>query len=427
MTLGTKVPPDARIDVDGVATHKAATRYVLLNKPKGIVSTAHDERGRKTVVDVVGAAERLYPVGRLDTDSEGMVLLTNDGEWAERVLHPRFGHEREYDVSVTGELTPDGLAQLRNGIRLEEGLALAARIEVRSRSRNASRITMVLHTGWRRQIRRMLSSVGLRTVRLVRVRVGNLPLGKLREGEWRELTPREIADLARPAEKRAREQKPVAAPKPELRRGSELPRSRSAVRAAPRRSVATGFQGVRTPGRVATARGPSAQRSAHASPPPALSTDPARRPASAHQREPRSTGRPSPATAGRPPAPAGSARRPASAERFVPQAAPTGPSGSRARRTTLSQPAAVPSPTRGSRGPGRPATGGRQAGTRPPARGASGPVRRAGSARPQSRPSAPARGSRPGAMPARGASRPVRRPPAPYGVRRGPVRAKVAR
>lgn len=260
MTLGSKVDPDARIDVDGVLTHKGVPRYVLLNKPKGIVSTANDERGRKTVVQLVGAHERLYPVGRLDTDSEGMLLLTNDGDWAERVLHPRFGHEREYDVSVNGELTPEATAQLRNGIRLEEGLAIAAHIAVRSRSRGASRLTIVLHTGWRRQIRRMLSVVGLKTVRLVRVRIGNVTLGKLREGEWRELTPAEIAELARPTE-RPRAARPTprqSAPGAEVAAQTAAPKP--SLRAKPRRSAATGAPGVGARGRVATARGPSAQR-----------------------------------------------------------------------------------------------------------------------------------------------------------------------
>ena len=201
--LGTKVAPDARIDVDGVQTVSATPRYLLLNKPRGIVSSANDERGRRTVVDLIGARERLYPVGRLDTDSEGMLLLTNDGEWAQRVLHPRFGHEREYDVAVSGELTSAALAQLASGVRLEEGLA-RARVEVRSRSRRESRLRMVLHTGWRRQIRRMLSAVGLRTVRLVRVRIGSLAMGKLKPGEWRELTKAEVAALARPAADAAR-------------------------------------------------------------------------------------------------------------------------------------------------------------------------------------------------------------------------------
>lgn len=254
MTLGTKVDPDARIDVDGLPTQKSAPRYVLLNKPKGIVSTAHDERGRKTVVDLIAARERLYPVGRLDTDSEGMLLLTNDGEWAERVLHPRYGHEREYDVSVSGELTPEATAQLRNGIRLEEGLAVAARIEIRSRSRAASRLRIVLHTGWRRQIRRMLSVVGLKTVRLVRVRIGRVVLGKLREGEWRELTPAEIAELARPT------QRPRAVPTP-----APAAPPKPAMRSKPRRVGATGLRDSRPPlsrpsvtrtARTSAARGP---------------------------------------------------------------------------------------------------------------------------------------------------------------------------
>jgi len=227
-TLGTKVRPDARIDVDGAPTRQAKQRYVVLNKPLGIVSTAGDERGRKTVVELIGAPERLYPVGRLDTDSEGLLLLTNDGDWAERVLHPRYGHEREYDVSVRGELTPAAIAQLQAGIRLEEGLAIAERVEIGTRSRGASRVRLVLHTGWRRQVRRMLAAVGLKVTRLVRIRIGRLPLGKLRTGEWRDLTAKEIADLARPA-----------APKPRANaaaktRPAVAPRTRPVVAASPR-------------------------------------------------------------------------------------------------------------------------------------------------------------------------------------------------
>jgi 23S rRNA pseudouridine2605 synthase len=195
-TLGTKVRPDARIDVDGAATRAATARYVALNKPLGVVSTAHDERGRPTVVELIGATERLYPVGRLDADSEGLMLLTNDGEWAERVLHPRFGHEREYEVSVMGEVTPASLAQLRRGIRLEEGLARAERIAVVTRSRSGSRLRLVLHTGYKRQIRRMCAAVGLRVDRLIRVRIGSLLLGRLRVGEWRDLTSKEVRELA---------------------------------------------------------------------------------------------------------------------------------------------------------------------------------------------------------------------------------------
>ncbi len=201
-TLGTRVAEDARIEVDGRPVAAApAHRYVLLNKPVGVVSTAQDERGRRTVVDHVGARERLYPVGRLDTDSEGLLLLTNDGAWAERVLHPRYGHEREYDAWVEGDLTAEAIARLERGIPLEEGIARAVRITVRSRSRGGSRLSLVLRTGWKRQVRRMCLAVGLKVTRLVRVRMGPLELGKLRPGEFRDLTKKEIDAMAAPTAK----------------------------------------------------------------------------------------------------------------------------------------------------------------------------------------------------------------------------------
>ena len=198
-TLGTRVPEDAHIEVDGrLIAAPAPHRYVLLNKPVGIVSTAQDEHGRRTVVDHIAARERLYPVGRLDTDSEGLLLLTNDGTWAERVLHPRYGHEREYDVWVEGDLTDEAVARLQRGIPLEEGIARAVRVSVRSRSRGRSRLSLVLLTGWKRQVRRMCVAVGLKVTRLVRVRMGPLELGKLRPGEFRDLTKREIDAMTAP-------------------------------------------------------------------------------------------------------------------------------------------------------------------------------------------------------------------------------------
>ena len=196
-TLGTRVAEDARIEVDGRSVAPAPQhRYVLLNKPIGMVSTARDEHGRRTVVDEIGARERLYPVGRLDTDSEGLLLLTNDGTWAERVLHRRYGHEREYDVAVEGDLTDEALARLHRGIPLEEGVGRALRVSVRSRSRGRSRLSLVLLTGWKRQVRRMCAAVGLKVTRLVRVRMGSLELGRLRPGEFRDLTKKEIDAMA---------------------------------------------------------------------------------------------------------------------------------------------------------------------------------------------------------------------------------------
>ncbi len=192
VAIGQKLAPDAPLEVDGARGATAvAHRYVLLNKPVGVVSTACDERGRPTVVSLVGARERLYPVGRLDADSEGLLLLTNDGAWAERVLHPRFGHEREYEVDVEPEPTAEQLSALRRGVRLEEGVAKLTGLRLVA----PGRLRLVLQTGWKRQVRRMCAAVGLRVTRLRRVRMGPLALGGVPLGTWRELTKREVAAL----------------------------------------------------------------------------------------------------------------------------------------------------------------------------------------------------------------------------------------
>jgi 23S rRNA pseudouridine2605 synthase len=195
--LGTRVAPDARIEVDGEAARPVGFRYLALNKPAGVVSTARDERGRPTVVALVRARERLYPVGRLDRDSEGLLLLTNDGEWAQRVIHPSGGHEREYEADVEGPLGEDALGRLARGVRLEEGLARLASVRVVARSQAGGRLRLVLRTGWKRQVRRMCAAVGLRVVRLRRVRIGPLRLGSLPAGAHRELTRREVEALGR--------------------------------------------------------------------------------------------------------------------------------------------------------------------------------------------------------------------------------------
>jgi 23S rRNA pseudouridine2605 synthase len=142
-------------------------------------------------VSLVGARERLYPVGRLDADSEGLLLLTNDGAWAERVLHPRFGHEREYEVEVEPEPTAQQLSALQRGVRLEEGVAKLYGLRLVA----PGRMRLVLRTGWKRQVRRMSATVGLRVTRLRRVRMGPLDLGAVPIGKWRELTKREVAAL----------------------------------------------------------------------------------------------------------------------------------------------------------------------------------------------------------------------------------------
>ncbi|MHB8630906.1 MAG: pseudouridine synthase [Candidatus Limnocylindria bacterium] len=189
VTIGQKVAPDAPLEVDGARAMTAVThRYVLLNKPVGVVSTARDERGRPTVVSLVGARERLYPVGRLDADSEGLLVLTNDGTWSERVLHPRYGHEREYEVDVEPAPNPEQLSALGRGVRLEEGVGRLYGL----RLVGPGRLRLVLRTGWKRQVRRMCAGVGLRVTRLRRVRLGPLALGTVPLGKWRELTKQEV-------------------------------------------------------------------------------------------------------------------------------------------------------------------------------------------------------------------------------------------
>src|SRR5438128_7380025 len=198
-TVGESVDPAASVIlVDGrpIASTLPAHVHLVLHKPIGATSTVRDRHAARTVLDLipsglVPAGTRLYPVGRLDSDSEGLLLLTNDGAWAERVLHPRFGHEREYEVDVEPEPTVEQLAALRRGVPLEEGLGKISALRVAA----PGRLRLVLRTGWKRQVRRMCAAVGLRVTRLRRVRMGPLTLGALPLGKWRELTKREVAAL----------------------------------------------------------------------------------------------------------------------------------------------------------------------------------------------------------------------------------------
>ena len=195
--LGTRVAPDARIDVDGRPVRPRTRRsYFALHKPLGVVSTVSDPQGRRTVRDLVRVEGRLYPVGRLDADSTGLLLLTDDGEWAERVLHPRYAQPREYEVRVRGRITEDRLDQLRRGIRLEEGVSRLREIRVEKLSERESVLRVVLVQGWKRQVRRTFAAVGLPVTALVRVRIGPLKIGRLAPGAYRPLTRAEVRALA---------------------------------------------------------------------------------------------------------------------------------------------------------------------------------------------------------------------------------------
>ena len=199
--LGTQVDAARdRIEVDGRPLPRTATRhhYVALNKPLGVVSTAHDPEGRPTVVDLVAAPQRLYPVGRLDIDSEGLVLLTDDGELTFRLTHARYGIEKEYHVLVRCPTIDERLVQrLHQGVMLEDGLARAVRANIVRPRAGGAWVRVVLTEGRQRQVRRMLATVGCGVERLRRVRIGTLLLGDLAVGHFRALEPREVAGLRR--------------------------------------------------------------------------------------------------------------------------------------------------------------------------------------------------------------------------------------
>lgn len=197
--LGTQVDPSRdRIEVDGkpLARGETTHHYMALNKPLGVVSTAHDPEGRATVVELVHAAQRVYPVGRLDIDSEGLVLLTDDGELTFRLTHARFGVEKEYQVHVScAEFGERELELLRRGVMLEDGLARAVRAQLLRSTPAGAVVRIVLLEGRQREVRRMLAAIGCSVEQLLRIRVGPLTLGELKPGEHRVLRPREVEAL----------------------------------------------------------------------------------------------------------------------------------------------------------------------------------------------------------------------------------------
>lgn len=181
-----------RVTVDGVALPSAQERRtVMLNKPMGAVSTRHDPQGRPTVMDLVDAVPGLVPVGRLDIDSRGLLLLTTDGSLAHRLTHPRFGITKHYRVAVTGPVTPDRLRRLRAGVILEDGPARA----LNARAAGPRLLELVIGEGRKREVRRLCAAVGLEVADLQRVAVGPLQLGDLDQGASRALSPGEAVAL----------------------------------------------------------------------------------------------------------------------------------------------------------------------------------------------------------------------------------------
>src|SRR3954469_18529236 len=189
--LNTFVEGRDRVEVDGAAVEAQQLAYVLLHKPAGTVTTASDPQGRPTVVELVDVPERIVPVGRLDVDTTGALLLTNDGPLAHRLAHPRYGVEKVYVADVEGRPTAVTLRALAEGVELDDGMTAPATV----RCLAPSRVELTLHEGRNRQVRRMLEAVGHPVERLHRSVYAGLTLEGLEPGAWRELTPEEVAAL----------------------------------------------------------------------------------------------------------------------------------------------------------------------------------------------------------------------------------------
>lgn len=194
VVLGDRIDPVAdTVEVDGIPIPVDPDKEThLLYKPVGVISTAADPQGRTTVVDLVETEVRLYPVGRLDADSEGLILLTNDGDLANRMTHPRYGITKKYVVVVKGTLTPKDVRRLKRGVVLDDGPAAALEARIIDSSRGETMVEMVMGEGRNREIRRMMDVLGVEVVSLVRTAIGSLVDSSLRPGQSRRLSAREI-------------------------------------------------------------------------------------------------------------------------------------------------------------------------------------------------------------------------------------------
>jgi len=198
--LATMVDPERdRVEVDGKAVRPSGEPiYIVANKPRGVVVTASDPRGRKTIYEGIDdLPPGVFTVGRLDMDSEGLVLLTNDGKLAFRLAHPRYEVERVYEVKVKGQIGRDLVEGLARGVLLDDGMAKATRVKLEKQGAESGTLRLVLSEGRKREVRRMVAGCGYEVLRLKRVRFGSVELGRLPGGTWRYLTREELRGLRR--------------------------------------------------------------------------------------------------------------------------------------------------------------------------------------------------------------------------------------
>ncbi|MGB5218062.1 MAG: pseudouridine synthase [Smithella sp.] len=184
-----------RIDGNIISTEKTKY-YIALNKPAGFVTTLNDPQNRPTIVDLLrDVPERVYPVGRLDYDSRGLLLLTNDGDFAQKIQHPRFQKPKVYKVKIQGRLAKEQLTQLSRGVKLDDGLFKPENLKIEKYNDKSIWLRLTLREGRNRIIRRGFEAIGYRVASLMRESIGNLQLGTLKEGSWRHLTKKEITQL----------------------------------------------------------------------------------------------------------------------------------------------------------------------------------------------------------------------------------------
>ncbi len=192
--LGTKVSESDKVEVNNKPIEKETKEYYLLNKPRGVITTTNDEHGRKTVTDLIETSARIYPVGRLDYDTTGAILLTNDGEFANILMHPSNKIDKVYLAKLEGIIKGEQINALKNGIMLDDALVKALRVKLKkvNQENSTSMVEITIHEGKNHQVKRMFESVGFHVEKLTRERIGIFDIKNLKSGQYRKLTPKEV-------------------------------------------------------------------------------------------------------------------------------------------------------------------------------------------------------------------------------------------
>lgn len=195
--LGFKANASDVIKIDGKTLVREEKIVYLLNKPKNVISSASDDKGRTTVVDLIDSKYRLYPLGRLDYDSSGLILLSNDGELMQKLIHPKYEVEKVYEVTIDGLIKPNHIEKLERGVRIDNYISAPAKIELLKQNENkyTSFLNVTIHEGKNREIRKMFASLGYKVIKLHRIKEANIELGNLKSGEYRRLKPFELKQL----------------------------------------------------------------------------------------------------------------------------------------------------------------------------------------------------------------------------------------